>query len=608
MAPAPTPSTRPPPPAAAAGAGGGAAKAAPAAGAPARAAAAAAAASPAPAAAGTVAAAPVGGEEGAAAGATMLATASAAAEAAAAVTAGASAGGAPPEAAAASAAAAAAATAPAADETAEEDADGGPYSLAALSAFLPGLDEAPPVAKAHRRYKIAMFSWESLHAIAVGGVAPHLTELAAGLERRGHEVHVYVRTGANQQPYEVIDGVHVHRVAFELSADFVEECANMCNAMVHFMNETESFMNDRFDICHAHDWLAAQALINIKRNMNRKCVFTVHSTEFGRCGNNSYGGQSARIRQIELEAIQLADRAVGVSGVLCDEIKAQYIGFDWAKLRCVYNGINCLRYDGNLWDPAAVRSRYNVGPMDPMVLFVGRMATQKGPDILVEAIPAVLAARPDAKFVLVGDGYMKADLVERAAELGVSGAVYFTGSLSGQPLVDLFKATDVVAIPSRNEPFGIVTLEAWASNKPVVVTTSGGPREFVWHDHDGFLVDTNPAGMAWGITNCFVNFAHAQYMGERGRVKAAYQFSWDKIAADTNLIYDELLGAPPPPPPPVAEASAAHAAAAAKEAQAVDAAGSVSRAEAVDELAHAAVASGAGGEPAKPARPLDTVA
>ncbi|KAK1869798.1 hypothetical protein I4F81_012264 [Pyropia yezoensis] len=605
MAPAPTPSSRPRPSATASGTIGGATKTGPLpAGAPTRAAVATAA-SPAPASAGTVAATPVGVGG---AGATMPSTGSAAADAAAAVTASATSAGAPPAQAAASAAAAAAATAPAADETAEEDADGGPYSLAALSASLPGLDEAPPVVKAHRRYKIAMFSWESLHAIAVGGVAPHLTELAAGLERRGHEVHVYVRTGANQQPYEVIDGVHVHRVAFELSADFVEECANMCNAMVHFMNETESFMNDRFDICHAHDWLAAQALINIKRNMNRKCVFTVHSTEFGRCGNNSYGGQSARIRQIELEAIQLADRAVGVSGVLCDEIKAQYIGFDWAKLRCVYNGINCLRYDGKLWDPAAVRSLYNIGPMDPMVLFVGRMATQKGPDILVEAIPAVLAARPDAKFVLVGDGYMKAGLVDRAAELGISGAVFFTGSLSGQPLVDLFKATDVVAIPSRNEPFGIVTLEAWASNKPVVVTTSGGPREFVWHDHDGFLVDTNPAGMAWGITNCFVNFAHAQYMGERGRVKAAYQFSWDKIAADTNLIYDELLGAPPPPPPPVAEVSAEHAAAAAKEAQAVDSIGSVSRAETVDELAHAPPSSGGGGDAALPARPLDTAA
>lgn len=423
-----------------------------------------------------------------------------------------------------------------------------PYQLKAIEEALP-TEETLDKGKAHKRYKIAMFAWESLHSIAVGGIAPHVTELAASLERRGHEVHVYVRTGAGQASYEQIDGVHIHRIAFELSSDFVQEVTNMCNAMVHFMIETEHFMDAKFDICHAHDWLAAPALINIKHNHDRKCVFTVHSTEFGRCGNNVYGGQSARIRGLENDAIALADKVIGVSGVLCDEIKGHY-QFDWDKLRCVYNGVNCLRYDGNLWDPSEVRGLYGVGPMDPMVLFVGRMATQKGPDILVEAIPSVLASRPDAKFVLVGDGYMKEALVARIHEMGVAGSVCFTGQMSGQPLVDLFKATDLVAIPSRNEPFGIVTLEAWASNKPVVVTKSGGPREFVWHDNDGYLVDTSSDGMAWGICTAFSNFEHARYMGDRGRVKAAFQFSWDNIAENTNNIYDELLPDHPGHPAP----------------------------------------------------------
>lgn len=401
-------------------------------------------------------------------------------------------------------------------------------------------DCPPPAPGASKRYRVALIAWESLHSIAVGGVAPHLTELAAGLERRGHEVHVYVRTGANQEPYQLVDGVHIHRISFELSPDFVQEVTNMCNAMVHFMLETEAFMNAQFDCIHAHDWLAAPALINIKHNHNRQCVFTVHSTEYGRCGNNVYGGQSARIRAIEAEAIACADRVIAVSGVLCDEVKGHY-SFDWDKLRCVYNGINCLRYDGALWDPAEIRSKYGVGPLDPMVLFVGRLVVQKGVDILIEAIPSILAFRPDAKFVVVGDGYMKNDLVSRVHALGIAGSICFTGSMSGQDLVDLFKATDVVAIPSRNEPFGIVVLEAWASAKPVVVTTSGGPREFVWHDNDGYLVDTNADGMAWGINKAFSNFEHLRYMGERGRVKAAYQFSWDCIAEYTNNVYDEIL-------------------------------------------------------------------
>lgn len=416
-----------------------------------------------------------------------------------------------------------------------------PYFVGDLKDGLSDIETPCVLEKAKKTYKIAIFAWESLHSIAVGGVAPHLTELSAGLERRGHEVHAFVRTGVDQPNYQVIDGVHLHRISFELSSDFVQEVTNMSNAMVHEMFQVEGFMNAQFDICHAHDWLSAPTIINIKRHHPaRQCVLTIHSTEYGRCGNQVYGGQSERIRGVESEAIALTDRVIGVSGVLCDEIKTHY-DFDWDKLRCVYNGINCYRFDGNLWDPAETRSRFGVGPMDPMALFVGRMATQKGPDILVEAIPSILAARSDAKFVFVGDGYMKENLIRRVHELGVQYSVCFTGAMSGQDLVDLFKATDIVVIPSRNEPFGIVTLEAWASNKPVVVTKSGGPREFVWHDNDGYLVDTSSEGIAWGVNTAFSNFPHAKYMGERGRVKAAFQFSWNRIAENTNAVYDELL-------------------------------------------------------------------
>lgn len=105
-------------------------------------------------------------------------------------------------------------------------------------------------------------------------------------------------------------------------------------------------MNTTFDVCHAHDCLDAPALIILKQNHGLPCVMTVHSTEFGGCGNNFYGGQSARIRTIESEAIYMGDRVIGACCVLCDEVMEPYC-FDWDKLRCVYDGVKCLRYDGN---------------------------------------------------------------------------------------------------------------------------------------------------------------------------------------------------------------------------------------------------------------------
>jgi glycosyltransferase involved in cell wall biosynthesis len=231
---------------------------------------------------------------------------------------------------------------------------------------------------------------------------------------------------------------------------------------------------------------------------------------------------------------------ITVSGVLADEVKQHYQVPDW-KLRTVYNGINVHRFDGYI-DPAVCRQTYGIGPLDPMVLFCGRLTIQKGPDLLVEAIPGALNGRADSKFVFVGDGDMRGQLERRAHELGVAHAVRFLGPMGPNgDLINLYKSTDVVCVPSRNEPFGIVILEAWSAGKPVIATHNGGPREFVSHGRDGYLVYDNPGSICWGINETFGNFDHARWMGEQGRVKAAFGFSWDVIAGHTEGIYSELL-------------------------------------------------------------------
>lgn len=388
--------------------------------------------------------------------------------------------------------------------------------------------------------KIAMYAWESLHSIAVGGVAVHVTELAAALERRGHEVHVFTRIAPGQEAYVKLDGVHYHRCPIQLHPDFITEINQMCNSFVYFMRKAEAFQGAHFDMIHGHDWLCAKGLVQMKNDYSRPVVLTLHSTEFGRCGNTHYNGQSDRVRRIEAEGAYCADRVITVSGRLADEVKAQYHVPD-GKLRCVRNGINCGRFDGPI-DPAVCRQSHGIAPMDPMVLFVGRLTTQKGPDLLLEAVPGVLAGYPNTKFVFAGDGYMKQDLQHRADQLGIHHAVRFLGSLSmNGDLVNLFKSTDVVCVPSRNEPFGIVVLEAWAAGKPVVATHNSGPAEMITHNQDGLLVYDNPQSIAWGIREIFWNFHHARWMGERGRVKAAYGFSWDTAACQTEGIYHEFV-------------------------------------------------------------------
>ncbi|MCK5180448.1 MAG: glycosyltransferase family 4 protein, partial [Candidatus Omnitrophica bacterium] len=145
--------------------------------------------------------------------------------------------------------------------------------------------------------RIALLSWESLHSISVGGIGAHVTQLAAALERQGHDVHVFTRKGWDcHDQYDCIHGVHYHRVSYHGHSDLIEDVNNMCQSFVSSVFHTEDYMGAHFDIVHAHDWLTSNAMVWIKEGKGRKSIMTVHATEYGRCGNNFYGGPSARIR------------------------------------------------------------------------------------------------------------------------------------------------------------------------------------------------------------------------------------------------------------------------------------------------------------------------
>ncbi|MBF0198865.1 MAG: glycosyltransferase family 4 protein [Planctomycetes bacterium] len=386
--------------------------------------------------------------------------------------------------------------------------------------------------------RIALLGWESLHSHYIGGVAVVVSELAASLERKGHEVHVFTRMVEGQSQYDVIDGVHYHRCPFELNHNFIEEMNSMCASFQAEFSRVEDY-SGRFDIIHAHDWLATNAMIWIKQSRESQCVLTIHSTEFGRCGNNFHGGESESIRNIERAGTYWADKVTTVSHALRDEVKWMYEVPD-EKISMIYNGINPNKFDGFI-DPSIVKGQYGVGPVDPTILFCGRLVYQKGPDILVDAIPMVLHHFPNAKFLFAGDGGMRDEVEWKAGELGIQHATRFLGNKNHYELMDLFKACDVVCVPSRNEPFGIVILEAWSAGKPVVTSRNGGPGEFVAHEHNGLQIDPTPESIAWGLGTIFSDFEWLRTMGANGRHAAETYFSWDSIGDQMLDVYSDII-------------------------------------------------------------------
>eukprot|EP00929_Paragymnodinium_shiwhaense_P042984 TRINITY_DN22156_c0_g4_i1.p1 TRINITY_DN22156_c0_g4~~TRINITY_DN22156_c0_g4_i1.p1 ORF type:complete len:2062 (-),score=644.88 TRINITY_DN22156_c0_g4_i1:444-6629(-) len=388
--------------------------------------------------------------------------------------------------------------------------------------------------------KIAMLSWETLHTIAVGGVAPHVTELSAALHGAGHEVHIFTRAQGSAMDHTIL-GVHYHEVNYDCHGCLVQDAKNMCGAFVYALNGHESVWG-AFDLVHGHDWLVGPAIQQLK-GQGKRCCFTMHSTEGGRNGDMGKGHPG--VKEIERCACGSADKLIAVSGVLKDECQSA-CGADGGKMKVIYNGIHAGALVNMEWeDEWTGNTKQDKGwsPMDPMFLFVGRHTAQKGCDILIEAIPSILQCRGDAKFVIVGDGFMKGANEARAHQLGVAHACCFTGSLkSGSAhLKALFKSCDAVVIPSRNEPFGIVVLEAWACGKPVVATTSGGPRDFVKPGEDGFLVDPSAGSVAWGCCKILESFEHTRWMGRHAQEKAIREFSWEHIAHETEEVYYDLM-------------------------------------------------------------------
>ncbi len=383
--------------------------------------------------------------------------------------------------------------------------------------------------------KIAMFSWETLHSQIVGGVANHVTELAAGLERRGHEVHVFTRPGYGKGEVSRVDGVWYHYCPHTLRPDLADEVQEMCRSFVWHFRQTEDHIG-RFDVIHAHDWLTSNAMVWIKQaRPDHRAVLTMHSTEYGRCGNQFWGGRSKRIQDHERHGTYCADRVIAVSGALKGELAWIYNLPDW-KCWVVYNGVAVHRFDGFV-EPRAVKARYGIGPLDPMVLFSGRLVMQKGADLLLEAVPGLLRYYPHAKFVFVGDGHMRRDLEARAQQLRAAHAVRFLGYRNGSELPELYKACDVVCVPSRNEPFGIIILEAWSAGKPVVASQNGGPNDLIWHNVTGLKIRPHPESVGWGLGTLFTNFDWARWMGANGRRAAEAHFTWDMIAETTERCY-----------------------------------------------------------------------
>ena len=383
--------------------------------------------------------------------------------------------------------------------------------------------------------RVFMLCWEYPPRI-IGGLARHVEGLSRALASLGHEVHV-ITLDFPEAPYEEHEGsLYVHRVPVSVPAPSFHSWVLLFN---HFFEKRLGQLVHEFgapDALHIHDWLTVPAGVAAKQLLRCPLVMTFHSTEASR-SSNSPSTESAMVEGLEWWGSFEAARVIAVSGWMKSEVVSTF-RIPSEKVVDIPNAVDPLKFEGAA-DNQAARRRWGVEDGDRLITAVGRLTAQKGFDDLIRAYPIIKRSVPASRLLLVGDGYMRTELEHLAEQLHVKDSTTFAGFISDTELVAALRSSDVVVVPSRFEPFGIIALEAMAAGTPLVVSRVGGLAEIVEDSVDGIEVEpNNPSAIASATVSILSDREFAARLATRGEEKAK-SYSWENVAKRTLGVYQE---------------------------------------------------------------------
>jgi glycosyltransferase involved in cell wall biosynthesis len=239
-----------------------------------------------------------------------------------------------------------------------------------------------------------------------------------------------------------------------------------------------------------------------------------------------------RIYEIERRGMHGAIRVIAVSSLTKNLIVHHY-GINEEKVAVVYNAIES---NGNGMD----LEQYNIHKDEKIVLFLGRITMQKGPEYFLAAAKKVLEVMDNVKFVMAGSGDMIRRTIEMAAGMGIGHKVLFTGFLRGNDVERVFKMADLYVMPSVSEPFGIAPLEAMSHDVPVIISKQSGVSEVLTHALKVDFWDINE--MANKIIAVLRHPPLASTLRQHGSFEVR-RLSWTDAAKACVSVYEEARSA-----------------------------------------------------------------
>lgn len=376
----------------------------------------------------------------------------------------------------------------------------------------------------HARHAVAMFCFEGPDS----AIGRHVAKTAMALARRQTPVYLFSRHNFGLTLPSIYGYSLGDCPANDLPASVQEFARRACNAFLQ-----------RFPAgCPGvtllgYEWSTAPALSILRGLKNVRSILSLHSLERQRSDMTS--DLSKRIEAIELAGVREA------SGLLVHEPPAAEVAKYWVpecadKIVSARPRFPVHQFETPL-DPGTIKARYQVGPVDPTILYVGDLSERYGPDLLVKAMPALLKNNKQVRLIVAGAGDLFWPLRVYTRYLLLEHAIRLPGSVEGTAMHELVQAADVVCVPSREATPWWPILAAWAARKPVVATHQSAPS-LLEHGQDSVLFYPSENSCVWAVERVLFDANFGRAIGEQGHAKLDQRFDWNCLAEQI----EELIG------------------------------------------------------------------
>jgi glycosyltransferase involved in cell wall biosynthesis len=368
--------------------------------------------------------------------------------------------------------------------------------------------------------KVAMLGWE-YPPFKVGGLGTHCYGLTRSLSKKNVQLDFYMpktkhKFTTDKDNLNIIEVGETEIFPYDRPED-KELAGQFFEAVYRYNDLLVQKIKGIYNVIHCHDWLTMKAGAIIKEQTGIPLVITVHSTEYDRSG---WIYPNQWFIDIERNGMEKADKIIAVSHFTKRVIVEKY-GINPDKISVIHNAVY----------PIGEGQKKNI------VLFLGRLTIQKGPEFFLKTAKKVLE-NEDTRFVVAGMGDMLPKLISQAVDLGISNRVIFTGKLTEDEVRHIYQISSVYVMPSISEPFGITALEAISAGTPTIVSKTAGVSEAFQNCLRVDFWDTDE------MANKIIALLRYDVLRNTMNIHSKKEielFTWDRVAEKTLDVYNGVV-------------------------------------------------------------------